>query len=73
MITCAGSTYPAPVGRFIETAYPDGVPGVDTAAMEGYGRFRQRPLPWLPFTNTIWLRPGWTASRICSSAWGRSG
>ena len=24
----------------------------------GSGRFRQRPLPWLPFANTIWLRPG---------------
>lgn len=49
---------PAPVARYLETAYPDGVPEVDTAAIEGAGRFRERPLPWLPFANTIWLRPG---------------
>jgi hypothetical protein len=54
----SGIEVPAPVGRYIETAYADGIPGVDTAAMEGSGRFRQRPLPWLPFANTIWLRPG---------------
>ena len=49
---------PAPVSRYLETAYSDGVPEVGTVSMEGSGRFRQRPLPWLPFANTIWLRPG---------------
>jgi|SRR4249919_247740 len=54
----SGIEVPAPVGRYVETAYADGVPGVGTAAMEGSGRFRQRPLPWLPFTNAIGSRPG---------------
>lgn len=49
---------PGPVSRYLETAYADRVPEVETAAMEGSGRFRQRPLPWLPFASTIWLRPG---------------
>ena len=49
---------PAPVSRYLETAYSDGVPEVGTVSMEGSGRFRERPLPWLPFANTIWLRPG---------------
>ena len=53
-----GIAVPAPVARYLQTAYPDGVPEVATAAMEGSGRFRERPLPWLPFANTIWLRPG---------------
>ncbi|HJS27067.1 MAG TPA: DUF6544 family protein [Actinomycetota bacterium] len=53
-----GIEVPAPVGRYLEKAYADGVPEVGTAAMEGSGRFRERPLPWLPFANTIWLRPG---------------
>ncbi len=49
---------PAPVRRFLDTAYPDGPPGVGTAVLEGSGRFRQRPLPPIPFANTISLRPG---------------
>jgi hypothetical protein len=54
----SGIEVPAPVGRYIETAYADGVPAVGTAATDSSGRFRQRPLPWLPFKSTIWVRPG---------------
>lgn len=53
-----GSELPPLVARYLEAAYAGGIPEVTTAAIEGSGRFRQRPLPWLPFTNTIWLRPG---------------
>jgi len=49
---------PAPVRRFLDAAYPDGPPEVETAVMESTGRFRRRPLPWIPFANTISLRPG---------------
>ena len=57
MITCPGSRYRRgpPVRR-------DGVrrwrPWGGHRRDGGSGRFRQRPLPWLPFANTIWLRPG---------------
>ena len=53
-----GIEVPAPVARYLQTGYPDGVPEVATAVMEGSGQFRERPLPRLPFANTIWLRPG---------------
>jgi hypothetical protein len=49
---------PAPVERYLETAYPGGWPDVTTAVVEGSGRFRRRPLPWMPFRNQIHLRAG---------------
>jgi len=49
---------PAPVARYLEVAYPGGAPEVDTVVMEGSGRFRRRPLPWIPMKGTISLRPG---------------
>lgn len=49
---------PAPVDRYLEVAYPGGAPEVETAVMHAAGRFRQRPLPWLPVRNTISLHPG---------------
>jgi len=49
---------PAPVARYLEVAHPDGPAEVETVVMEGSGRFRRRPLPWLPVRNTISLRPG---------------
>jgi hypothetical protein len=53
-----GADLPAPVARYLEVAYPDGAPEVETVVMEGRGRFRRRPLPWLPFQDLISLRPG---------------
>lgn len=49
---------PRPVARYLEIAYPDGVPEVDTVVMQCSGRFRRRPLPWIPMRDTISLRPG---------------
>lgn len=49
---------PAPVALFLEVAYPDGAPEVGTVVMEGSGRFRRRPLPWIPMRDRISLRPG---------------
>lgn len=49
---------PAPVARFVDAAYPEGVPEIETAVLEGSGRFRRRPLPWMRFGHTISLRPG---------------
>lgn len=49
---------PEPVVRYLEVAYPNGASEVGTAVMEGSGRFRIRPLPWLPVRNTISLHPG---------------
>ena len=53
-----GVDLPGPVARFLDVAYPDGAPEVETAVLEASGRFRRRPLPWMPFGNTISLRPG---------------
>lgn len=44
--------------RFLATAYPEGIVAVETARLEGRGRFRRRPLPWLPVRFRIHLRPG---------------
>lgn len=49
---------PAPVARYLQAAYPDGPPEVETVVMEGSGRFRRRPLPWIPIRDRISLRPG---------------
>lgn len=49
---------PAPLARFLDVAYADGVPEIETAVLEGSGRFRRRPLPWIRFGNTISLRLG---------------
>jgi hypothetical protein len=49
---------PPPVARFVELAYPDGPPEVQTVVMHGSGRFRRRPLPWIPMRDRISLRPG---------------
>lgn len=49
---------PTAVARYLAAAYAHEVPEVRSARIEGSGRFRERPLPWLPFANTIWLRPG---------------
>jgi Family of unknown function (DUF6544) len=49
---------PTPVARFLDVAYPDGPPEVDTVVIEGSGRFRRRPLPWIPFRDRISLRTG---------------
>ncbi|HZD17161.1 MAG TPA: DUF6544 family protein, partial [Actinomycetota bacterium] len=49
---------PAPVARFLEVAFPEGAPKVETAALEGTGRFWLRRSPWIPFENTISFRPG---------------
>lgn len=49
---------PDPVGRYLEVAYAGGAHEVETAVLAGAGRFRRRPLPWLPVRNTISLHPG---------------
>lgn len=49
---------PAPVARFLEVAYPQGIPKVSPTSIETRGRFRRRPLPWLPVRIRIFLRPG---------------
>ena len=54
----SGSGLPDPVVRFLTSAFPDGVADVETARLEGRGRFRRRPLPWLPVRFRIFLRPG---------------
>ena len=54
----SGIEVPAPVGRYVETAYADGVPGVGTAAMEGSGRFRNARSPGSPSRTPIGSRPG---------------
>ncbi len=52
------TSLPAPVVRYLEVAYPDGAPEVGSVVMEGSGRFRSRPLPWIPIRVRISLRPG---------------
>jgi hypothetical protein len=54
----ASGTWPPPVARYLEVAYPDDAPGLETVVMEGSGRFRRRPLPWIPMRHRISLRPG---------------
>jgi hypothetical protein len=39
---------PVPVVRWLERAYPDGVPDVETVLLEGPARFRRGRLPWVP-------------------------
>lgn len=51
-------TLPEPIRRFLETAYPDGPPSVETVLIEGRGTLRRRPLPRLPFSGRVSVVPG---------------
>ena len=49
---------PEPVRRFADLVHPGGAPENDTVLLEGHGRFRQRPLPWLPMRVRVHVVPG---------------
>lgn len=54
----ARAELPPPVRRFLEVAYPQVSPGPETILMDARGTLRRRPLPALPFSSRIFLRPG---------------
>jgi hypothetical protein len=49
---------PEPVERFARLAAPEGRPNPRTARIDGRGRFRRRPLPWLPMKARVHVVPG---------------
>lgn len=58
MTTEPQSDLPAPVGRFAQITRPDPAHEAHTVLLEGRGRFRQRPLPWLPMRTRVHVVPG---------------
>ena len=49
---------PAPVARFADLVQPEKAARARTLLLEGRGRIRQRPLPWLPMRIRIHVVPG---------------
>ncbi|OGO58014.1 MAG: hypothetical protein A2Z32_06415 [Chloroflexi bacterium RBG_16_69_14] len=49
---------PAPVSRWLQVAYPDGVPDVDTLVFEGSARIKRGRMPWIPIHARMHHRLG---------------
>jgi hypothetical protein len=45
---------PAPVGRWLRAAHPEGVPDITSIVLYGPARFRRGRLPWIPIK--VWMR-----------------